>query len=676
MSTNITNITLTVETCRDLMVLGAKPEVDTEISGIGAILAFLLSAYVTFAIVLISYLLGSIDRSLLRPVDLYVHRLPSQRRTSPSWHKALQQCVLLLSDQQIVTGIAVCIAGFIALRGHISVYHFQIVIMLAWMSSSVHLSALTMLGEYFHKRPGVLGWRIVGMLILFVLLLVALVPTSSNLWATWYLHDDTKDDDRTYWAIPAKCFYFHTWGEGINPDAPLSYLILIGSYIWKIGALFKTSRNIFHRRIRGPYEYFLERILHAEALKVSKRREKQKSLTWKYHVVMVVYVVLLALFEFGASFAASLWLSYVGLVYGTIQIIIPRQQNFWWNHQENKWTFGQIVPLVLLTQPVGAVLENFKVRGHKRKTGRDSIASEDGRDSGSASNSVMLPPRDVLARHEQTFSEMFAALEVIKPNERSFETLDHQMPFYTSVVFTTIILWIQVGIAIISSVAFWIDSISLGYVTSDNWYYVGIGLGGFVAAIHHIIIVIVVVMNPPFQDRDVRIMLLSLTNAEAPRRMCATLQKLLNEALPQATSFFDAPNALNHIDQVPPSAIVVLDADLMDEQAVNRELAETVRDYVAKGGTVIIWCARQLVTDAQRKQQAHAFFSKYSMAWTLGDSKLLRSNVVEETKALLPLGPSSRFLPSSYLAQSLHLNNVSQGQLYLPEDDSRQISTV
>ncbi|KEQ98948.1 hypothetical protein AUEXF2481DRAFT_1770 [Aureobasidium subglaciale EXF-2481] len=183
-------------------------------------------------------------------------------------------------------------------------------------------------------------------------------------------------------------------------------------------------------------------------------------------------------------------------------------------------------------------------------------------------------------------------------------------------------------------------------------------------------------MNPPFQDRDVRIMLLSLTDAEAPRRTCATLQEVLNEAIPQATSFSDAPNALNHIDQDPPSAIVVLDAELMDEQAVNRELAETVRDYAVKGGTAIIWCARQLVTDAQRKQQAHAFFSKYSMVWTLGDSKLSRSNVVEETKALLPLGPSSRFLPSSYLAQSLHLNNVSQGQLYLPEDDSRQIPTV
>ncbi|THV64899.1 hypothetical protein D6D19_01698 [Aureobasidium pullulans] len=105
MSTQLENVT--TETCQDWMLNGAIPEADTEISGIGAILAFLLSAYITFAIVLISYLLGSIDTSLLRPVDLYVHRLPSQRRTSISWHKALHQCVLLLSDQQIVTGIAV-----------------------------------------------------------------------------------------------------------------------------------------------------------------------------------------------------------------------------------------------------------------------------------------------------------------------------------------------------------------------------------------------------------------------------------------------------------------------------------------------------------------------------------------------------------------------------------------
>jgi hypothetical protein len=484
MSTNATNTTITTETCAFWMDEGAIPEADTEISGIGAILAFLLSAYITFAIVLVSYLLGSIDSSLLRPVDIYVHRC-GRRLTSPSWHKALQQCVLLLSDQQIVTGIAICIAGFIGLHGRISVYHFQIVIMLAWMSSSVHLSALTMLGEYFRKRPAVLGWRIVGMLILLILLLVALVPTASNLWAIWWGPDVVRFDTRTSWAIPARCFFFKTWGEGVNADAPLSYLILIISYVWKIGALFKSSRNMFHRRIRGPHEYMLERILHAEAIKASSRHNKAKFLSWKYYTAMVIYIILLALFEFAASFAASLWLSYVGLVYGTIQIVIPRQQNAWWNKKENEWTFGQIVPLVLLIQPMGAILENYRGRKHKKITDSDSLSSEEDESYGldSTTNSAILSRQNTPDNLRPTFSETFAALEVLKPSERSVDILEHQIPFYSSTLFAGIVVLVQVGIAIISSIVFWVDAESIGFIRAHNYFFVLIGVGACVGAI-------------------------------------------------------------------------------------------------------------------------------------------------------------------------------------------------
>lgn len=460
------------------MAFGAKPEPDSEISGIGVILAFLLSAYITFAIVLAAYLLGSIDASLLRPVDFCVHRLPSRRRTNPSWHKALHQCVLLFSDQQIVTGIAICIAGFIGLHGRISVYHFQIVIMLAWMSSSVHLSALTMLGGYFRKKPALLGWRIVGMLVLLVLLLVALVPTASNLWAIWWGPDQKSHDVTTSWAIPAKCFFFKTWGEGVNPDAPLSYLILIISYIWKIGALFKSSRNVFHRRIRGPGEYFLERILHTEALKASKRRAK-RSLSWKYYAAMTVYIISMAIFEFAASFAASLWLSYLGLVYGTIQIVIPRHQNAWWNKKEDEWSFGQIVPLVLLIQPLGAILENYGGRKQKKDADRASLNSEDGEsyELDSTSDSAMVPHQNTLDDRQLSISEMFAAHEVLKPSQRSVESMEHQLPFYKSTLFTAIIVWMQIGVAVISSIVFWIDAMSLGYTTSHNYFFVLIGIG-------------------------------------------------------------------------------------------------------------------------------------------------------------------------------------------------------
>lgn len=74
-------------------------------------------------------------------------------------------------------------AAFRRLRdGFISVYHFQIVLYLAWMCTSVHLSALTILATHLNSHPALKVWRLCGMLVLLVLLLIGLVPTLSNDW--------------------------------------------------------------------------------------------------------------------------------------------------------------------------------------------------------------------------------------------------------------------------------------------------------------------------------------------------------------------------------------------------------------------------------------------------------------------------------------------------------------
>ena len=236
---------------------------------------------------------------------------------------------------------------------------------------------------------------------------------------------------------------------------------------------------MFHQRIRGPYEYFLERILHDEAIKASNCRDKHK-LSWRYYTSMVIYITLLALFEFSASFAASLWLSCVGLVYGTIQIVIPRQQNSWWNTKEKSWTFGQRVPLVLLIQPIGAIHQNYRSRKHMANADQDSLASEEVYELNSSLDNALLSSRDIPS--SLAFSDMFAALELIRPSARSLEVPEHQMPFYTSALFTTLVAWIQIGIAVISGVVFWIDADSIGYIRSHNYYFVLIGLGGFSGA--------------------------------------------------------------------------------------------------------------------------------------------------------------------------------------------------
>lgn len=194
---------------------GGQPTPDADISGFGVILAFTLSAYLTFSLVLSAYLFGQVDGSLLNVVDTQVFRMrprPPRHPGSkpPRFHTsvALRQAILSLSDQQIVTGIAIMAAGFQGLRlGGIDSYHYQIVVYLAWMSSSVHLSALSILAPILKARPALRVWRLTGMLVLLVLLIIGLVPTVSNDWGLiWW---EGMASQNIGWGVPAICF----WGE-------------------------------------------------------------------------------------------------------------------------------------------------------------------------------------------------------------------------------------------------------------------------------------------------------------------------------------------------------------------------------------------------------------------------------------------------------------------------------
>lgn len=64
----------------------------------------------------------------------------SQKRRN-FWLPVIQKVVLALSDQQLLTGLAILIASLCQLCS-ISVYHFAVVGDLAWFSSNVHITTL------------------------------------------------------------------------------------------------------------------------------------------------------------------------------------------------------------------------------------------------------------------------------------------------------------------------------------------------------------------------------------------------------------------------------------------------------------------------------------------------------------------------------------------------------
>jgi len=83
----------------------------------------------------------------------------------------LEKFVLSLSDQQLVTGIAILSAGWIR-HTQEKLYHFAMILDLAWMSSNTHLLTLTVLHDYFVQHHDIRYWRLALMACNFVMLFV------------------------------------------------------------------------------------------------------------------------------------------------------------------------------------------------------------------------------------------------------------------------------------------------------------------------------------------------------------------------------------------------------------------------------------------------------------------------------------------------------------------------
>ena len=151
-------------------------------------------------LVLVYYVLESAPDTVSNPIDRGILRkLWSRAGSYPSeeWRKALKRAVLMFSDQQLVTGIALLASGYSQLKCGISSYHWQILVYLAWFSSITHLTTLTLLQDYFHYNPSIRNWRVFFMLVVFVMLGASLLPTGNAVWL------DSQSS-----GLPAICYFY------------------------------------------------------------------------------------------------------------------------------------------------------------------------------------------------------------------------------------------------------------------------------------------------------------------------------------------------------------------------------------------------------------------------------------------------------------------------------------
>lgn len=294
---------------------------------------------------------------------------PDKKRTVARKHRmtGLQSLLFALSDQQLVIGIAIMVAGLIHPCSR-SVYHFDIIAALGWFSSITHLSSLTVLRDYLINHPRTRDLRVIGMLSVFSLLIVFQIGTFS-----------TQDN-----SLPIKCMWFSFWPEMPNPfdifELIFILIILMDSYASRIGALYSPDPDwtFYDWLLRGAVKRLTSnrnRVSNLETIYVSstqkskaergavrkRLRERQrwsqycsiwtsKNSAFKCRLVETIFVFQ----ELQRSFLSEILFSFSVVTYGIAQVFVYRSKKpeAGLSGDENAMSFGQLVPLLLLALPL------------------------------------------------------------------------------------------------------------------------------------------------------------------------------------------------------------------------------------------------------------------------------------------------------------------------------------
>lgn len=184
------------------------------------------------ALALAAYSGGFLPGHFSRRIDRVILHANSRDEGS-RWREVIEGVTLSLSDQQLVTGIAILIAGYSEmLRNDLDVYHWQMIVYLAWLSSSVHIASLTLLKDVLNEHPQPRNLRVAAMLVLLVLLFVAM----------WPLRKQSPGDNKDM-SMPVRCLlgqsalkdrHERIQGLALDLDWVFSIVTLLGAYLCKL----------------------------------------------------------------------------------------------------------------------------------------------------------------------------------------------------------------------------------------------------------------------------------------------------------------------------------------------------------------------------------------------------------------------------------------------------------
>ncbi|KAE8443569.1 hypothetical protein EG329_001731 [Mollisiaceae sp. DMI_Dod_QoI] len=363
---------------------------DPDIAGIGVIVSFAVADGLTIILTSIAILFLRLEDLDLGSFDLAVHKALKRCGLKPLstkltdetikfWLGILEKVILGLSDTQLLTGMAILIAGYA--KCSISSYHSNIVSDLAWFASGTHLSTLQVLRTYLIKHPAIRLFRIALLLAMGGLFFSLLLYQGNR---KWYSRPPT----------PSQCLFADTIGNiGGSPAVWMGFnmFFLILGYSTAILNLFPE-----YTKSSAPVKFYLRSM---RRIKRISRWISKTMVTFPYDIykwdyinkwdefarykttmiavlIVLVELTLLPCFLLFITMWAVLFFfsmmidSYLIEVlfnlgwfgFGMYNLIVDRAKGRSYmssqdQSTENQWGFGQFVPCFLLLLPIMTMWE-------------------------------------------------------------------------------------------------------------------------------------------------------------------------------------------------------------------------------------------------------------------------------------------------------------------------------
>jgi hypothetical protein len=331
------------------------------------LIAFVLAAFTTVLTIIGGYLTYSIPDNLLNDVD---HALISLLRSPfPFADKAttprsigsekrttkLQAFLLDLSDQQLLTGLALLIAGVIR-HTDITLYSLDVIAALLLLSSTVHLGTIPILRPILRSsrllkwmRIIPMGAKLIGIVALWVM----------KTTATWEDAPDTSD-------IFFKCAIEHFSLEGTSRADATLFILLAVIFLAAYTNVFISlhgprggPRGLEDQLSRWLYNIFGIQGLPSQQQYLQHKSSVTRTKGFFSHLQGLHLAESFAFHECFQSFAWHiLWLLFIQ-AFSMGLVFVNRQQTGPISGSLNNWGFGQIVALAMLALPVYSAVTNY-----------------------------------------------------------------------------------------------------------------------------------------------------------------------------------------------------------------------------------------------------------------------------------------------------------------------------